>query len=36
MTENADAKDFLRARVVGDTQSRLLLDHSFLLIVNES
>src|SRR6266542_2614716 len=26
-TENADAKDLLRARVVGDLQSRLLLDH---------
>src|SRR5262245_11438593 len=26
-TEHADAKDLLRARVVGDLQSRLLLDH---------
>src|SRR4051794_24011962 len=25
--ENADAEDFLRTRVVGDSQSRLLLDH---------
>src|SRR5690242_2693887 len=33
-TENADAENLLGTRVVGDTQSRLLLDHSFLLIVN--
>src|SRR5690606_30046808 len=30
-TENADAKDFLRSRVVGDAQSRLLLNHFSLL-----
>src|SRR5690606_31743765 len=30
-TENADAEDFLRTRVVGDAQSRLLLNHFSLL-----
>src|SRR5690606_18046911 len=29
--ENADAEDFLRTRVVGDAQSRLLLNHFSLL-----
>src|SRR4051794_35400758 len=32
-TENTDAKDFLRTGVVGDLESRLLLDHQFLLVV---
>src|SRR5205807_2468909 len=31
--ENADAKNLLGTRVVGDTKSRLLLDHVFLLCV---
>src|SRR5690606_8057119 len=32
-TEHTDAKDLLRTSVVGDTQSRLLLDHVYLLVV---